>query len=114
MFAVWQRILPTDRVGPRRWALSALADRRVRQYWDPDNLIASRMAADARPPQPALECCTAGDTIWDMAAVYPPGPQWTDRMPVAVVFNGPVVDITSSIESALSTPPLIVGEYRPR
>jgi hypothetical protein len=66
------------------------------------------MADDARPPQPELECCTKGDIIWDIAAVYPPGATWTDRMPPAVVFNGPVVDIASDIESALkapSTPP---------
>ena len=62
------------------------------------------MAADARAPQPDHECCTQDGIIWDLAAVYPPGVKWTDRMPPASVFNGPVVDIASQIEAALPKP----------
>jgi hypothetical protein len=97
-------MLRTDGLGPRRWALNTMPDGRVRQYWDPNHLIAKRMAADARAPQPAHDCCTQGGIIWDIAAVYPAGAKWTDRMPPAVVFNGPVVDIASDIESALTRP----------
>jgi hypothetical protein len=39
--------------------------------------------------------------LWDMAAVYPKGALWEDRMPTAFVFNGPVVDLTEAIEGAL-------------
>jgi hypothetical protein len=102
VFAIWQPILPTDRVGPYRWALGLLPDRRVRQYWDPGHTVATRMAADARAPQPTHECCTQNDIIWDLVAVYPRGATWTDRLPAAVVFNGPVVDVASAIESAIA------------
>ena len=47
--------------------------------------------------------------LWDLAAVYPPGSVWSDRMPTATLFNGPVVDVTDGIEDAL-TP----GGARPR
>jgi len=76
----------------------------VRQYWDPTHVISKRLTADARPPQPPLECCTREDTIWDLVAVYPPGAAWTEQMPPAAVFNGPVIDMISAIESVMTTP----------
>jgi len=102
VFAIWHPILATDRLGPARWALNTLPDRRVRQYWDAERLVASRMIADARPPQPELECCRRDDTIWDVAAVYRPGDTWTDKLPTAVVFNGSVADIASEIDAAIA------------
>jgi hypothetical protein len=101
VFVVWEPILATDFSRPARWALSSVPDRRARQYWDPQHLIAKRLAADARPPQPAHECCTHGDILWDLIAVYRPGATWTERMPPAVVFNGPVVDVTESVEAVM-------------
>ena len=91
----------TDAAPPISWVLGRLSDRRVRQYWDPDQLIARQMANDARPPQPEQECCLESGVLWDLAAVYPRGVTWTDRMPTATVFNGPVVDVTSAIDAAL-------------
>ena len=60
------------------------------------------MAADARPPQPTQECCVRSGNLWDMAAVYPKGVRWEDRMPLATVFDGPVVEMTDAIKAALS------------
>jgi len=34
-------------------------------------------------------------------AIYPPGAEWSDRMPVAVFFNGTVVDVVDGLEKAL-------------
>ncbi len=82
--------------------LGRLADGRVRQYWDPDHLVAKQLKADARSPQPSQDCCTRSGILWDLAAVYPKGLSWTDRMPTATVFNGPVVDVTAEIESAIA------------
>jgi len=39
-----------------------------------------------------------------MAAVYPSGATWTDRLPVATIFNGPVVDVIDTLTAALSSP----------
>jgi hypothetical protein len=98
---VWEPILPTDFGAPVTWVLSRASDRRVQQYWDRDHVLAKQMAADARPPQPEQECCVQSDILWDLAAVYPKGTRWEERMPTATVFNGPVVDITEALEAAL-------------
>lgn len=96
-------MLPTDWSAPSRSVLGRLSDPRVRQYWDPNHLLAKQMARDARPPQPEQDCCVRSDILWDLAAVYPPGAVWSERMPPAVVFYGPVVDIVKEIEAALVT-----------
>ena len=101
VFAVWEPILPTDMAPPITSVLGRLRDRRVQQYWDPHHLLAKRMAEDAREPQPTQECCVRGGSLWDLVAVYPTGVSWTDRMPAATVFNGPIVDAMAAIEAAL-------------
>ena len=60
------------------------------------------MKNDARAPQPEQDCCVRSDILWDLAAVYPPGSIWSERMPTATVFNGPVVDVTVAIEGAIA------------
>lgn len=95
-------MIVTDWMAPGRSVLSRMPDPRVRQYWDPDHLVAKRMAADAQAPQPTPECWVRNGILWDLAAVYPPGPRWVGRMPPALVFSGPVVDETDAIETALA------------
>ena len=104
MFAVWQPMLPTDISAPVAGTLARLLDRRVRQYYDPDHLIARRLKADARAPQPEPACCMRHDILWDLLVVYPPGAEWTDRLPVATTVNGPVVDVMGHLEEALKSP----------
>jgi hypothetical protein len=84
--------------------LGRIADQRARQYWDPDHVLARRMAADARAPQPEHDCCVRSGVLWDLAAVYPRGALWTETLPPATVFNGPVIDITAAIAAALKSP----------
>ena len=103
VFAVWQPILPTDWSAPTSSVLNRLSDKRVQQYWDPSHLLAKRMQEDAKAPQPEQECCVRSGILWDLAALYPKGTSWTDRMPPAVVFNGPVVNVVPEIESSLSS-----------
>jgi hypothetical protein len=59
------------------------------------------LAADARDPQPEQDCCIRKSVLWDLAAVYPPGVKWTDRVPPATFFNGPVVKVQEEFENAL-------------
>ncbi len=94
---MWLPILGTDRLAPGTFILRRLSDGRVSQYWDPEHLVAKQLARDARSPQPVQDCCVQADILWDLAAVYPPGNKWEERMPVADVFNGPVVDISAAI-----------------
>jgi len=67
------------------------------------------MKKDARAPQPEQDCCLRSGILWDLAAVYPPGSTWSERMPAATVFNGPVVDVTEAIEDAVAP-----GRAKPR
>jgi len=105
VLAIWEPILATDWGAPTVWALGRLRDRRVRQFWDKEHAMAKRMAQDAREPQPAPDCCKRSGVWWDLAAVYPSGVRWNGKLPPAVVFDGPVVDVRSKVESALSLAP---------
>ena len=96
-------MLPTDWAAPASSVLRRLADRRVQQYWDPNHLLATHLKKDARAPQPEQDCCIRSGILWDLAAVYQPGSMWSEQMPPATVFNGPVVDVTDAIEDALGS-----------
>jgi hypothetical protein len=102
VFVVWEPILPTDFSAPSTSVLRRAFDLRVRQYWDPNHLVAEQMRADARLPQPEQDCCTRSGLLWDLVAVYPKGARWDSQMPPAVVFNGPVVDVKDAVEKALA------------
>ena len=102
-------MLPTDWAAPASSALGRLSDGRVQQYWDPNHLLAAQMKKDARAPQPEQDCCLRSGILWDLAAVYPPGSTWSERMPAATVFNGPVVDVIEAIEDAVAP-----GRAKPR
>jgi hypothetical protein len=95
-------MLPTDWAAPSTSSLRRLSDPRVRQYWDPTHVVATQMNNDARAPQPVQECCNRSGVLWDLAAVYPPNAIWSDRMPTATVFNGPVVDVIDAINAGLA------------
>jgi hypothetical protein len=95
-------MLPTDWSPPGTIVLGRLSDRRVRQYWDSTHAVARRMAQDARPPQPEQNCCTRDNTLWDLAAVYPPGVRWTDVLPVATFFDGPILYTIDKLETAIT------------
>ena len=98
-------MLPTDWSAPASSVLKRLSDRRVQQYWDPNHVLATQMKNDAREPQPVQDCCVRSGILWDLAALYAPGATWSDKLPSAVLFNGPVVDVISEVESALATAP---------
>jgi hypothetical protein len=96
-------MLPTDWTAPAGFVLRRMRDARVRQYWDPNHLVAQRIEADARAPQPEPECCQRHGILWDLAAVYAADASWTDRMPPAVLINGPVVEIADDVAKKLRT-----------
>jgi hypothetical protein len=102
VFAVWEPMLPTDWQSPTGGVLARLKDSRARQYWDPHHLLALRLAADARDPQPKQACCLRDNVLCDLAALYPPGAEWKDALPPAVFFNGPVVKRKAELESAFN------------
>jgi len=81
--------------------LNRLSDRRVTQFWDKGHVLTTRMAQDARSPQPKQECCISKNHLWDLVAVYGAGAKWEAQMPTAVVFNGPVVYVADQIRETL-------------
>ena len=94
-------MLPTDWSSPSSWVLARLSDSRAQQFWDENHLVAKQVAADARAPQPVPECCDESGIPWDVAALYPKGAVWTDRLPSAVFFAGPVVKFESALQTKL-------------
>ena len=104
VFVVWEPIRVSDLAPPLSSVLQRIPDLRARQYWDPGHVLSAQMKKDARPPQPAPDCCESSGHLWDLAAVYPTGATWTDRMPAATIFNGPVIDISESLATALAPP----------
>jgi hypothetical protein len=104
VFTVWEPIRFSDVAPPISSVLQRLSDLRARQYWDAGHVLSAQMKKDARPPQPAPDCCESSGHLWDLAAVYSAGATWTDRMPAATIFNGPVIDIADSLEAALAPP----------
>jgi hypothetical protein len=102
VFVVWEPMLVSDVAPPTRFAMHRISDHRVRQYWDEQHTLARQMKADARAPQPEPHCCDMDGILWDLAAVYPKSAVWKETLPRAVVFDGPVVSITSSIEAAFT------------
>jgi hypothetical protein len=90
VLAVWEPILPTDLTAPSSGTLGRLSDPRIRQFWDKDHALAKLMAI-SHAAQTKPKCCTRSGILWDLIAVYPAGSLWSDRLPLAVVFDGPVV-----------------------
>jgi hypothetical protein len=86
-------MLATDWSAPTSVVLGRLPDRRVSQYWDHEHLLAQQMSKDARDSQPKPDCCRRDGFLWDLAALYPPGTRWDERMPTAIFFNGPIVKV---------------------
>jgi hypothetical protein len=109
VFAFWQPMLLTDRGAPATSTLSRLSDPRVRQFYDPDHTFAKRLLNDARAPQPVQDCCKKNGILWDLMAVYPPGERWTEKLPVASIFNGTVVDVAGGLAEALAPPKRSAG-----
>jgi hypothetical protein len=95
---VWEPIILTDWMRPTSGVLARLPDRRVMQFWDPQHVVAQRIARDS-PSRP--DCCERKGILWDLAAVYPPGAVWSDALPPATFVNGPVVRVESLVESRL-------------
>jgi hypothetical protein len=102
VLAVWEPILFTDFSEPASMVLRRLSDPRVLHFWDANHLVAEQLARYSDPSQNQPACCTQQGTLWDLAAVYPPGTLWEQRLPHALVFGGPVISQRDSIAEVLA------------
>jgi hypothetical protein len=98
VFAVWEPMLPTDWSAPSTSALRRLSDGRVRQFWDPDHVIAAALkkTADAGKAEP--DCCERKGVLWDLIAAYAPGATWRELPPEPALFNGTVVRVAGELD----------------
>lgn len=106
MLVVWEPILATDWSLPSGSTLARIPDRRVRQFWDPNHLVAGALneIAKRKPPQPEPSCCIRKGFYWDEAILYPPHAHWNQE-PAPAFWNGPVARIVSDLEKTLAKLP---------
>ena len=83
-------------------ALKRLHDRRVRQFWDPNHLIASAIKKAEVSGALHPDCCERKGFLWDLTAAYAPGPRWGDALPEPVLLNGPVVDTVIDLDAVVA------------
>jgi hypothetical protein len=102
LLAVWEPILPTDWSAPGAMALKRLHDGRVRQFWDPNHLIASAIKKVEVSGVLHPDCCERKGFLWDLTAAYAPGAQWSDAPPQPVLLNGPVVDTVIDLDAVVA------------
>jgi len=106
VLVVWEPILVTDWKSPGSSALARISDRRVRQFWDPNHLVAQQLAqmAKQKPGRPEPDCCVEKGFHWDEAVLYAPHAHWSDEL-IPVFWNGPVFRISASLDKALNDQP---------
>ncbi len=102
MLAIWEPILPTDWGAPGTSVLSRLHDRRVRQFWDPDHILAGIIKKEEVSGKVHPTCCGLNRILWDLTAAYAPGARWGDTLPEPVFLNGPVVQTAPELESIVA------------
>ena len=95
-------MLPTDWSAPGNGALHRLDDHRVRQFWDPNHMVAAVLGKAEKAGQLHPKCCVGKGFLWDLNAAYAPGSRWPDNLPQPVVFDGPVVRTISGLDAALA------------
>ena len=91
-------MLPTDTGKPGPTVLARIADSRVRQFWDPNHTVAA-LLKNLHP-----RCCVRNGFLWDIAAVYAPGAQWSDIPQEPVFVKGPVVKNSAELASVIARP----------
>lgn len=103
MLVVWEPILATDWRLPSGSTLARIPDRRVRQFWDPQHIVAKALneTVKQKPLQPEPSCCVQNNFYWDDAILYALHARWKDE-PTSVFWNGPVVRIMPALENALN------------
>ena len=108
MIAVWEPVLPTDFMAPSESVLARLADPRVIQLWDPDNLLSDDMreGMEDHPSDIPISRRRTGDsddgTLWDAVAVFGSGSTWKATMPAPVWLDGIVVQVIPQLTAWIS------------
>ena len=105
VFAVWEPMLPTDWSQPGSSTLQRLSDRRVRQFWDHNHVVANALKKAESVGKLHPDCCERKDVLWDLIAAYAPGAAWQELLPEPNLFNGTVVRAVGELDSFLAKLP---------
>jgi hypothetical protein len=95
-------MLPTDWSAPGTSVLQRLNDRRVRQFWDPNHMVASVLKKAEEAGQLHPECCERKGFLWDLTAAYAAGKLWPETLSQAALFDGPVVRTLPVLDSVIA------------
>ena len=94
-FVVWEPVLWTDLGPPSTRRLASVSDTRVTQYWDPEQLVSSRVISSAWAAKEGLFTQGAGArakvVAWDLILLFPPGSCGRGALPEPVFHGDPVV-----------------------
>jgi hypothetical protein len=80
-----------------------MPDSRVKQFYDPNHVVAGRLKeiAAKKPPHSEPNCCVRNGFYWDEAMLYRPQARWKDDAS-SEYWNGPVVRIVADLERILN------------
>ncbi|MBI1897776.1 MAG: hypothetical protein HYZ57_01640 [Acidobacteria bacterium] len=103
-YVVWEPVLLTDWRQPGAGVRQRLSDRRAMQYWDRPLLLSAALSPVLRANADAVvgaKHLATGRIVWDLAAVYRPGVQWSGAPPVPAFAGAPVLHTIDALEQAL-------------
>jgi hypothetical protein len=83
-------------------ALRRLDDHRVRQFWDPNHLVASAVKRAEISGALHPDCCERKGFLWDLTAAYRTGERWGDALPEPLLLNGPVVNTVVDLDAVVA------------
>ena len=101
VFAVWDKILPTDWREPGTRVRYRLNDARVRHFWDPNHTVAAELRRAGQTSQMEPGCCEKNGIWWDVLAVFPPGARWEEKLPQPLLLDGTIVDVAPRLAHLL-------------
>lgn len=87
---------------PGTGVLRRLHDGRVRQFWDPNHVLAALVKKAETENKLHPNCCERKGIPWDVTAAFAPGERWGDHLPEPVLLNGPVATTASDLDAAVA------------
>jgi hypothetical protein len=102
VFAVWEPMLPTDWSAPGTSVLHRLDDLRVRQFWDPNHLVAAVLKKAEEAGRLHPDCCERKGVLWDLTAAYAAGKRWPETLSQPVLFGGTMVRTSPDLDSYIA------------
>jgi hypothetical protein len=95
---VWEPVIATDVAPPTTSVMGRLTDVRVRQFWDPEQVVSGAVLRRWKSRN-----VDVGDVsvVWDFVALFDPGPRWDGGPPDSRFHGYPVVDAIDGLRAAL-------------